>query len=241
MKAAAKRMANDQNSKADRSRNQVIDETCHVPVRKISNKGARRLIGKFPSLKCKRSIMFESLLEMDFLYHLELDHKVLSYYEQPIKISYRMDRRSRIYVPDFRVIVSDTSHEQLVEVKPLEMVLKQLAKFRAITLAAEELGYDFKIVTEASIRKEPRLSNLKFLHRFASIKVKPDCLYEAIAYIKGQSGKATIASLEDHLSRYGFSRNELFKLVYKGELMVDLSSPLTPDAIVVLNQNFIES
>jgi hypothetical protein len=57
-------------------------------ARKITNAGNRKVIGKFPSLKMNRVIWWESQLERDYIYLLEIDPEVLSYSEQPFTISY---------------------------------------------------------------------------------------------------------------------------------------------------------
>lgn len=57
-------------------------------ARKITNAGNRKVIGKFPSLKMNAVISWESQLERDYIYLLEIDPEVLSYGEQPFTISY---------------------------------------------------------------------------------------------------------------------------------------------------------
>ncbi|MBD2181884.1 hypothetical protein H6S82_00250 [Planktothrix sp. FACHB-1355] len=44
-----------------------------VGVRKFSNTGCRRVIGKFLSLKMNTTIWWESQIERDYIYWLEID------------------------------------------------------------------------------------------------------------------------------------------------------------------------
>lgn len=210
------------------------------PIRQISNRGYRKIIGRFPSIKCGRSVRFESLLEMDFIYHLEQDKLVKAYCEQPCKISYYSNNRHRIYVPDFKVHRTDQPRALLIEVKPMEKVLKQVSRLKQIKKAAQAMGYDFHIVTEASIRQEPKLSILKYLHRYASIKISPECLYETISYLRQQKGTATIGMVEERLSKFGFLRQEVYKMFYDGTLQVDFATQLSSDATVVLCSSYIK-
>ncbi|MGQ4648881.1 hypothetical protein [Lyngbya aestuarii] len=66
-----------------------------VRARKITNAGNRKVIGKFPSLKMNAVIWWESQLERDYIYLLEIDPEVLSYGEQPLTISYTDKRYLR--------------------------------------------------------------------------------------------------------------------------------------------------
>jgi hypothetical protein len=55
------------------------------------NTGTLKNIGKFPSLKNKSTIWFESHLERDFIYLIEFDKSVTKYQEQPFKVKYFLD------------------------------------------------------------------------------------------------------------------------------------------------------
>jgi hypothetical protein len=59
-----------------------------VGARKITNKGSLKVIGKFPSLKMNTAIWWESQLERDYIYLLEIDPDVLFYQGQPFTITY---------------------------------------------------------------------------------------------------------------------------------------------------------
>jgi len=62
-----------------------------TPVRKITNTGTKKNIGRFFSWKMRDGIWYESLLERDYMYLLEIDPDVLSYCSQPLKITYRLE------------------------------------------------------------------------------------------------------------------------------------------------------
>jgi hypothetical protein len=87
-----------------------------VGVRKISNAGCKKVIGKFPSIKMQTAIWWESQIERDYIYLLEIDPNVISYQGQPFKISYQEKGKPRTYIPDFWV--KRKQQEQVTEVKP---------------------------------------------------------------------------------------------------------------------------
>jgi hypothetical protein len=70
-----------------------------MPVRKVSNRGGN-IIGKFPSIKMRRMIAFESLLERDFIYLLDYDKDVEWFEEQPLTIEYQHEGKRRHCIPD---------------------------------------------------------------------------------------------------------------------------------------------
>jgi len=61
-----------------------------TPVRKISNRGVRKVIGHFASLKNGGPVPWESQLERDNLYLTEFDKDVIEYRTQTVRIYYRM-------------------------------------------------------------------------------------------------------------------------------------------------------
>ena len=49
------------------------------PIRKPNNRGIRKIIGHFSSLKTGESNAWESQFERDYFYHLEIDKDVIEY------------------------------------------------------------------------------------------------------------------------------------------------------------------
>ena len=91
---------------------QVQNERARIP----KNTGTLKNIGKFPSLKNKTSIWFESHLERDYIHLIEFDDDVIKYREQPFKIKYSLNGNQRLYTPDF--FVERQNRNQIIEVKP---------------------------------------------------------------------------------------------------------------------------
>ncbi|MEO3341036.1 TnsA endonuclease N-terminal domain-containing protein, partial [Acinetobacter baumannii] len=89
-------------------------------VRRITNRGRDRVIGKFASLKMQQIIQWESQIERDCCYWLEFDRDVIAYRSQPLIISYIFEDRKLRHTPDFEVMRHSlqTGQYQYLEVKP---------------------------------------------------------------------------------------------------------------------------
>ncbi len=144
-------------------------------ARKINNKGPGRVTGLFPSVKLGRMVEWDSQIERDYLYYLEFDDDVIEYSEQPIKFKYTLNHRYRDYYPDFEIRRMSTSRLKYVEIKK-ESKLKNdeiRIKYSAIASAMAEAGHDFELVTEKSLRVEPRYSNLTLLNKYYREEADP--------------------------------------------------------------------
>jgi hypothetical protein len=203
------------------------------PVRKITNGGGKN-IGKYPSEKVGRAIDFESLLESDCIENLEGDQDVLLYCEQPETIEYDMKGKKLHYTPDFRVI-RRSGKPQNIEVKPKAKT--KTAKFKAMIRQVapifQKRGEEFIVLTEKTIRMQPRLDNLKILRRYSreSISIVEHIELNAIL---AKRGKATVAELSSALAQRGITVQKIYALIYRGFLTVDLDKELCPKSVITL-------
>lgn len=92
------------------------------------------MIGYFPSLKMRRMVAFESLIEQDFLYILDYEQDIITFAEQPVRIEYEWQGKILHYTPDFHVV--RLGGQGLVECKPQTLV------------ASEENQRKFKVAAE---------------------------------------------------------------------------------------------
>src|SRR6266568_3305226 len=107
----------------------------------------------------------EGGIERDYAYVLKYDPMVVSFEEQPCKISYFYDQKEHYYIPDFAVY---WRHKQpsLVECKPESKLTdpENLRKWTAARLWCEHHHHMFALVTDAALRKHSDLlSNIKLL------------------------------------------------------------------------------
>lgn len=144
-----------------------------MPVRKVSNRGGN-IIGKFPSLKMKRMVQFESTIERDYVYVLDYEVDVTSFEEQPFVIEYRYADKTRRYTPDFHVVRS--GRNVLVECKPADLVStdENQRKFAAARQICALREWEFEIVTDIQLRSGSRLSNIKLLRQYACHTIRPE-------------------------------------------------------------------
>ena len=205
-----------------------------VRARKITNCGqARKVIGKFPSLKMHRTIWWESQIERDYIYLLEFDHEVLSYREQPLRIRYVRDGKEHHYTPDFLVEYADVKH--LIEVKPAREVAKEANQslFRAVAPQCRQADYRFTVVTDEMIRVQPRLDTIKLLWRYART---PLTLQHHLIcrQFMCQSRHASFGDLIRDFAERGIPSSVIYALLYHGVLTIDLMQPLNSDTVVTL-------
>ena len=86
-----------------------------MSVRKIK-KSYLSCTGYFASYKNNNQIAFESVMERDLFMILEFDDNVLKYEEQPIRVYYPYNNKTRRYTPDVLITYKDNS-QKLIEVK----------------------------------------------------------------------------------------------------------------------------
>lgn len=144
-----------------------------MPVRKVSQRGRKNVVGKFPSLKMGRMIAFESTLELDYLHLLEYEQEVSWFEEQPLTLAYEFEGEAHHYTPDFHLI--RRGQDWLTECKPDKFVKTEenQRKFAAAESWCEARGWRFKVVTDEELRLGCRLKNVKFLWPFARHSIGP--------------------------------------------------------------------
>jgi hypothetical protein len=206
-----------------------------VSFRKPSNKGGvKKSIGKFPSFRLNDIILFESNLEKDYLYLLEFDHlDVLNFRAQSCLIRYRLDGRKRRYTPDFYV---ERKHKtQVIEVKPEERALEP--RYREVFLlaaaACAKKGWEFRVVTETTIRQEPRLENVKLLLKYQRTPLHPQHRILCREFFAGRRA-AALAEVAEFFAAKGIGRQTLYSLMRWGDLGFDLMTPIDDDSPLFL-------
>ena len=139
-------------------------------VRKVVNRSGKKFRGKFPSKKVGRMIQWESLLERDAILWFEYHPSVAMYAEQPrVLLYYDKAGQQHKYVPDFRIELRNGTTVE-VEVKPFTKLADRdvAAKLACIALQYQQMGANYRILTEREIRAQPRFSVFTALHRAAT-------------------------------------------------------------------------
>jgi len=203
-------------------------------VRKITNKGGKKVIGKFPSLKMGRLIWWESQIERDYIYLLEFDPAVISYEEQPLRISYYLNGKERRYTPDF--LVRKAGKKLIIEVKQEEEALKEENQrlFNIVSAICTRDGYEFIVVTDKMIRVQPRLDNIKLLTRYQRTPVH-DPHFQIVCYeLFTEKCKASLSEVMQFFASRNIGKQVVFSLLYWGVLAADLMQPIGAESVVCL-------
>lgn len=204
-----------------------------TPKRKITNTGTTKVIGKLPSLKMNTAIWWESQLERDYIYLLEIDPNVLSYCEQPFTITYTSQRKLKRYTPDF--LVTRPQNQQIVEVKPEHLAYddKNLQLFRQIAPIAIANEMEFVVITERMIRVQPRLNNIKLLYKYAKVSLSLTNYLDCLEYFRNTK-LTSLLNAEQQLRAKGISRSILLRLLWSGFLVTDLMKPISSESLIQL-------
>lgn len=205
--------------------------------RKISNTGTKKVIGKFPSLKMNSTIWWESQIERDYIYLLEIDPNVLEYCSQPFKIIYKDSGKNRRYTPDFWVRRANS--QQIVEVKPASAIEqeKNTNLWKHIAANCQEKGLEFIVVTDVMIRIQPLLNNIKLLYKYARTPLNFNDSLECQHYFTNKNSMPLFQAGQD-LKAKGISKRQLYKLIYFGVLITDLMEPISSESLIELSQSY---
>ncbi len=215
-----------------------------MPVRKIGVTSFS-VTSNFSSIKTSSMHMCESTLETDYCYHLEFDNNVESYEAQPLRIQYKNQKgRKDYYTPDFKVKYTNNGIKKLgsefllAEIKYLDE-LKENAKvfenrFEAARRFCRDNGGTFEVFTEEFIR-DIRLTNYKFLYRYLNPQRIPKLnidfsslsdrleTFNAVDWMNNIDGDTLLK---------GQALTNLWAMVAKGELTIDLEKLITNDSII---------
>ncbi len=209
-----------------------------VGARKITNRGSKKVIGKFPSLKMNTAIWWESQLERDYIYLLEIDPDVISYQGQPFTLAYNTLDKRRKYTPDF--LVERKGSKQIVEVKPANKVseTQNLRRFQQAASICLAHNLELVVVTEKTIRVQPRLDNIKLLYKYARESLFWHNYIDCLEYFRSVETKSLLEAERD-LEAKGITRNYLLRLLWSGFLLTDLMKPITPLSLIQLSREAI--
>jgi hypothetical protein len=210
-----------------------------MTARKVIRRGTRRTVGKFPTLKPKkRCVHWESMLERDFYYLLEIDHDVISYREQPLKIEYFLDGKKHRYTPD--LLVERAMRKQIVEVKPKKKVQKYDSLFRIASRICQENGYEFLVVTDEEIRAQPKLDNIKLLWRYSRTHICPQHQIACHEFF-GMRNEASLREVLEFFASGGISQQVVYGLLYWGILEINLMIPIDVNSTVSLPRTALDT
>lgn len=209
-----------------------------MPVRTVSNRGRRNVIGYFPSMKMRRMVQFESTLERDLIYLLDFDQQVATFEEQPLKIVYQYEGKTLTYTPDFQM-VSTSGRVMLLECKPHCFVGREenQRKFGAAQAWCATRGWEFQVVTDEQLRTGYRIQNVKLLTQHARHEVNVKDKGKINAFLAGTSQSVTIGDVMVAVNRAKPTAViiPILHMAYHHEVHLALNeTPLNPETPIYL-------
>lgn len=172
-----------------------------MPVRKIK-KSYISCVGYFKSFKNNKQLAFESILERDFFMLLEFDNDVVSFEEQPLKITYKLRAKNARYTPDVLVRYKDGS-KKIFEVKYQSDIDSDPKLQHKISVLKEEIAQQmslsFETFTDSQI-DSVYLKNCIFLYKHAFLSESPAISPRIEENINELSAPLSIKSFLEHFS-----------------------------------------
>jgi hypothetical protein len=198
------------------------------------------MIGRFPSLKMRRMIAFESLIEQDYLFLLDFDPDVASFCEQPVQIEYAWEGKVLHYTPDFHVIRS--MGEEYVECKPQKQVdrAENQRKFRAAREWCQQQGFQYRVVTDEEIRSGHRLNNIKLLTRHARVHFPPDLHQQTICLLQPLQFPESLGNVAKRVrpEQLELSVSMLLHLAYHHQIQLEIDQePISMAAMIQFSEH----
>lgn len=204
--------------------------------------------GKF-MFRNKKIILFESLLEKNFLHVLEFNDMVLDVIEQPFTIETETTKGNKgSYTPDFLIYFKEPQLKTnnlikpiVAEVKPskklIENRIELKQKFKSAIKFCNEQEFKFKIFNENRI-KSTEVDNIVFLNRYKDYRPIEDEV-EIIKNHLLSVGHTTIEYLLTYLYVTDYQRgnalSHIWYLMYSKVLVTDLKIPLNNKTVLWLN------
>jgi hypothetical protein len=94
-------------------------------------------------------------------------------------------------------------------------------------------GYEFKVVTDETIRIQPRLANIKLLWKYARTLIHPQHEVYCRELFHNKQEIALGEVMRSFQAR-GIGMQVVYSMIYHRVMSIDLMQPITPDSIVQL-------
>lgn len=197
-----------------------------VPEIKIGPSGrswSRGLRCRFYSWKAQSTLRLDSTLEMDHAANCEVDPDVTRIVPHPFSIKYTLLGKERSYTPDIFTIENGKMKAGEVKMEADAARPENELRWPRIARSLNDLGIDFEVFTDASIRNSTHHQNAKLIlaHRMATL---PEChiRMQICEYVVASGGTNAKALME----RFSLSFDVLLALTRQGFISVDISRPV---------------
>lgn len=187
-------------------------------------RGQKHYSGWYWSATMGHLVGYESRLELARLMLADWDPDVVAVASQPMLLLFTCDGHARRQVPDFLLIYRN-GPAALVNVKPQTRLANEdvRAVFDAVSELCNGRGWRAEVWSGADAQV---LENVRFLAGYRRPSLFNPADVERVRAVVGDGG--TLGSLETTCERHGVgdARTVLLHLVWRSELLVDLSAPI---------------
>lgn len=205
-----------------------------IRMRDLVHRGTQRPVFKVPSLKLGRAVQCESILEVEAAVLLDVAPHVSSFAEQAARIHYVLHGQTRSHVPDFAVMLG--RRKAFLEIKfEKDLDAEVRERTRHLERGLPRLGWEYHVLTEATLRRGSLLSNANsILRRARHATSDVDSLF-TLENLRQRRG----ATLRDYgWSEYGSSQAlSVASLITRGLAAVDWLAPLSDASPVWATDN----
>ncbi|WP_281274689.1 TnsA-like heteromeric transposase endonuclease subunit [Actinokineospora cianjurensis] len=205
----------------------MLFEGCR-PVRGFpSYKGQRHFSGWWWSATSLSLVGYESWLERDTLMMLDFDPLVVGVASQPFWLFWATEGKPRSHVPDFFARLADGS-ARVLDCRPAVRVKQRdRAAFEATRDACAVLGWRYEVV---DAWPETLVGNVRWLAGYRHPRHGVPAVAEELRAVC--SAPVGLLDLAESVGDPIAVLPVLFHLLWRQELLVDLSVPLRPETVV---------
>lgn len=195
-----------------------------VRARKVVTRSRARPTGKFPSLKMKRMMQWESPHERNAFRLLDTTAAVITFQEQPAEITYRLNGVVHKHFPD--ILVRYRYKQEFWEVKTSADASRDEVAARTALMERllPRLGFTYRMALAEDLAKEPRLSNAIQLLKGGRTPV-PLLAWEHLRQAFARSPAISWGDILDGALGNDGVRH-VCRLILEGRLSMDLSKPI---------------
>lgn len=175
-------------------------------------------------------VAYEQMLEADACLLFEMSPRVRRYREQPARVWFPDEEQIHRYTLDYELELID-GRRVLVEIKPENQLRRPEVRGR-MDLIQEYMAKQevpFLVLTDDTVRQQPRLHNLRVLWRDAPLASTPD---DSLCHITRRLVSARVETFGALTSR--LSRGTALTLFARGYATCSLASSVTNDTPISL-------
>ena len=155
----------------------------------------------------------------------------MSYTTPAISFDYYESGKLKQYIPDFQVVRHEK--KQILDVKSRKTIESDRYKrvYQQLIRMCKETEWEFVVLSELEVRKEPIFSNIKLLYRYARESFTID-EYKNCLEITRFHLPASLSDIYKTLDYHKVSRNVLLKLIFCSSVKIDLRQPIRLDSAI---------